>query len=362
MNQSYQLVVAFITTIILIRLFQRTARHFSLVDVPYGRKSHEGAIPLVGGIAIAAAFIFSSFLSRQPLIEFNSLFAGVLLLVIVGVLDDLHDLSANSRFVAQILASLLMASWGGVSVDALGNLLGASPAKLNNWSIPFTVVCVIGTINAINMIDGMDGLAGGIALIALLLFGLAAQSAGLTLHAKLLFILSCALFGFLLFNMRAPWRSRAAVFLGNAGSMMLGFTLAWFAVHLANPARNAFEPITAVWVLTIPLIDMASVMARRMERGTSPFQADMQHLHHLLQRIGLSVPMTAICILAASLVFGLIGLGAERARVPEYIMFYAFLGLLLVYHLVMRRAWRKLERRVSPFRNRKQQDIPESID
>jgi len=361
-DRTYQLAVAFAATIILVHLFQRAARHFSLVDVPYGRKAHEGNIPLVGGIAIFAAFIFSAFLDRESLIEFNSLFAGVVLLVVVGVLDDLHDLSPRSRFFAQIMASLLMASWGGVSVETLGNLLGTGPVALNNWVIPFTVVCVIGTINAFNMIDGMDGLAGGIALIALVLFGLAAHSAGLQLHAKLLFILAGAVCGFLLFNLRAPWRPQATVFLGNAGSMMLGFIFAWFAVNLAAPNRDALAPITAVWVLAVPLMDMASIMARRLERGVSPFQADAQHIHHLLQRIGFSVPKAALSILAASLLLGLVGLGAERAQVPEYIMFYSFLGLLLVYHWGMRRTWQKLERRVSPLRVRKQNGAPESID
>jgi len=358
----FQLLVAFGASVILIHLFQRAARHFSLVDVPFGRKAHEGVIPLVGGIAIFAAFAFTAFLSREPLTAFNSLFSGLLLLVVIGVLDDLHDLSANSRFFAQILAAVLMASWGGVSVRELGDLLGMGVARLHDWSIPFTVVCVIGTINAVNMIDGMDGLAGGIALIALSLLGAVAYDVGLLLHATLLFLLSSAVLGFLVFNMRAPWRARANVFLGNAGSMMLGFALAWFAVDLASTDRQALSPISAVWVLAVPLIDMASVMARRMERGTSPFKADTQHLHHLLQRIGFSVQKTAISILSVCLLCGVAALAAERAGVPEYLMFYSFLVLLAGYHLVMRRAWRKLERRSLLSRPHELSRAPDHID
>lgn len=362
MKLILQLLVAFGAAVILTILFKRAAKHFSLVDVPFGRKAHEGVIPLVGGIAIFAAFTFAAFLSREPLTAFNSLVSGLLLLVVTGVLDDLHDLSANSRFFSQILAALLMASWGGVSVRELGDLFGTGAVRLHDWSIPFTVVCVIGTINALNMIDGMDGLAGGIALIVFTLFGVAALSAGLHLHASLLFMMSSAVLGFLVFNLRAPWRSQASVFLGNAGSMMLGFALAWFAVDLASAERNAFLPMTAVWALAVPLIDMASVMARRLERGSSPFRADTQHIHHLFQRIGYSVPKTAVIILSASLFIGVAGFAADRAGAPEYLMFYSFLMLLFGYHLGMRQAWKRLERRTPVSRSRVLSPVADHTD
>lgn len=315
------------------------ASHISLIDVPAGRKSHEGTVPLVGGIAIIAAFLFTAFLTRLPLTGFNSLFSGLLLLVVIGLLDDLHDLSARSRFFAQIMASLVMASWGGVMVNDLGALLGSEIVRLNNWAIPFTVIGVIGVINAMNMIDGVDGLAGGITLIALVLFGFVAQSSGLIVHATLLFTLAAAVLGFLVFNFRAPWMNQALVFMGDAGSMTLGFALAWFAVDLTSADRLALAPITTVWVLAVPLLDMASVMLRRVERGMSPFTGDAQHLHHLLLRSGFSTSRTVTIILSASLLCGVIGLTALYYAVPESVMFYAFLFLLLIYHVVMRRVW-----------------------
>jgi UDP-GlcNAc:undecaprenyl-phosphate GlcNAc-1-phosphate transferase len=333
---------AFLSTVVLIRLFRRLASHVALIDVPAGRKSHEGSVPLVGGIAIITAFLFTAFLTRLPLAGFNSLFSGLLLLVVIGLLDDLHDLSTRSRFFAQIMASLVMASWGGVMVNDLGALLGNDILRLNNWAIPFTVIGVIGVINAMNMIDGVDGLAGGITLIALVLFGFAAQFSGLIVHATLLFTLAAAVLGFLVFNFRAPWMKQALVFMGDAGSMTLGFALAWFAVDLTSADRLALAPITAVWVLAVPLLDMASVMLRRVERGISPFTGDAQHLHHLLLRHGFSTPKTVTLMLSASLVCGVAGLASLYYAVPESVMFYSFLLLLLIYHAVMRRTWKNL--------------------
>lgn len=358
-NIAFHALIAMLTCAVAIALFRRTARHISLVDIPYGRKTHRGVVPLVGGVAIFVSFLFAALLSNQPLAAFSSLLSGLVLLVVVGVLDDLHDLSSHSRFVAQLLAALLVASWGGVSVEELGNLFGGGPVSLGSWSIVFTVVCMIGTINAINMIDGIDGLAGSISLSVLVTFGVLAQSAGLWRHALMLYVLAGALTGFLAFNLRTPWRKEASVFMGDAGSMMLGFALAWFSIDLSSPQRAALAPITAVWMIGLPLIDMASVMARRIERSTSPFQADSQHIHHLLQRLGYSVGAVTAVLAVTNLALGIAAVAAERQGVPASVMFYGFLGLLLIYHVGVRSAWRKFERRASPSRAMTRERQPE---
>lgn len=334
---------AFILTMVFILLFKKHAVRLGLIDVPGGRKNHDGAVPVVGGLAIFVAFVFSSLVCGQSLDSFHSFFVNLLLLVVVGALDDLHDLSARSRFLAQIAAALLMTSWGGVFLNDLGNLFGNGTVYLHNWAIPFTVFCVLGVINAFNMIDGVDGLAGGIAIIALALFGSAALLAGLTVHATLIFLLASAVLGFLVFNMRSPWRSTAAVFLGDAGSMMLGYVLVRFAVDLTGSDSRALTPITAVWILAIPLMDTVSTMVRRMLKGRSPFSADREHLHHIFLRAGYSVSRTVVIILFASLILGLIGLAGWHYGVPEYIMFYTFLGVFALYSMAMNHAWRMMK-------------------
>ena len=335
--------VAFFSTIVFILLFQKHAVRLRLVDVPGGRKNHEGVVPVIGGVAIFFAFIFSSLACGQPLDSFHSFFVSLILLVVVGTLDDLHDLSARTRFLTQIVAALLMTSWGGVFIDDLGNLFGNGTVLLNNWAIPFTVFCVLGVINALNMIDGVDGLAGGLAFIALLLFGFVASLAGLTTQASLIFLLASAVLGFLVFNIRSPWRSTAAVFLGDAGSMMLGFALVGFAVDLTDSNTRALTPVTAVWILAIPLMDTVHAMLRRMSKGLSPFSADREHLHHIFIRAGYSVSRTVVILLLVSLLLGLIGLAGWYYGVPEYLMLYAFLSLFALYSLAMSHAWKVMK-------------------
>ncbi len=272
----------------------------------------------------------------EPLNEFYALFAGLLILVLVGLLDDWNSLSVRSRFVAQIFAALLMTSWGGVIVEDLGNLFGGGSIHLQNWAIPFTVFSVIGIINALNMIDGADGLAGGVSLVALGLFGSVALIVGMVLHATLIFTLAGAVLGFLMFNMRSPWRKQASIFMGGAGSMMLGFALVWFAVDLSR----IITPIAVVWIFAIPLMDTVSCMLRRTLKGRSPFSADREHLHHVIMRAGLSVSGTVWLIMLISFLLGLIGLAGWHYEVPEYVMFYTFMLLFASYYFGMSHAWK----------------------
>lgn len=329
-------VISFCAVTAVVILFRNPASRLGLVDMPGGRKEHDGATPVIGGIAMFIAFMLAALSSGQPLNQFYALFAALLILVLVGLLDDLKDLSARSRFVAQIFAALLMASWGGVVIEDLGNLFGGGSVHLQGWAIPFTVFSVIGVINALNMIDGADGLAGGVSLVVLALFAAVAWLLGMAIHATLILTLAAAVLGFLVFNMRSPWREKASIFMGDAGSMMLGFALAWFAVDLGR----VITPITMVWIFAIPLMDTVSCMLRRVMKGRSPFSADREHLHHVFMRAGLSVSKAVLLIVLISFLMGFIGLAGWYYKVPEYVMFYAFALIFSIYYLAMSYAWR----------------------
>jgi UDP-GlcNAc:undecaprenyl-phosphate GlcNAc-1-phosphate transferase len=329
-------VVSFCVVIAVVLLFRKPAARLGLIDMPGGRKEHNGATPVIGGIAMFIAFMLGVFAYEEPLTEFYALFAGLLTLVLIGLLDDLHDLSARSRFVAQISAALLMTTWGGVVLEDLGNLFGGGSIHLQDWAIPFTVFAVIGIINAFNMIDGADGLAGGVSLVALGLFGSVALIVGMVLHATLIFTLAGAVLGFLVFNMRSPWRKQASIFMGDAGSMMLGFALVWFAVDLSR----IITPVAVAWIFSIPLMDTVSCMLRRILKGLSPFSADREHLHHVLMRAGLSVSGAVWLIILISFLMGLVGLASWHYEVPEYVMFYAFMLLFAGYYFGMSHAWK----------------------
>jgi UDP-GlcNAc:undecaprenyl-phosphate GlcNAc-1-phosphate transferase len=333
--------VAFLATMAFIFFLKSPAIHWRLVDYPGGRKTHENAVPLIGGVAIFCGFFLSVLIHGRFWNMHPSLFFACLLLVVVGVADDRHDLSARSRFAAQLLAAVLMTSWGGLYLGSLGDVFGFGIVHLHDWSIPFTVFCVVGVINALNMTDGVDGLAGGLSLLSLALFACVAFLSGMVSQFSLLLMLAGSLAGFLGFNFRHPWRSEAAIFLGDAGSMMLGFLLVWFSVALTQGERPAMSPMVAVWMIAVPLLDTVSIMIRRILHGRSPFAADREHLHHLLLFAGLPVGWVVGFILALAALLGAVGLVGWQLKVPDMAMFYGFIGVFVFYYSALEFAWRK---------------------
>lgn len=330
-------------TYLMIRALRSHASRVGLVDVPAGRKQHERATPLVGGICMLAVFSAGLwFLPALPA-SCNVLLWSLLLVFIVGLIDDVVEISPSKRFIVQMLAALLLIVFGGVYVEHLGNLFGLGDIGTGVFAGVFTLVCFVGVINAVNMSDGLDGLAGGLALTASAWFGVLAFLAGRPKLFDMILILSAVLVGFLLKNMRTPWRKRAVVFMGDAGSMSLGLLLTYMAVELAGGRDKAVSPITAVWVLALPLIDMAGVMLRRIRKGQSPFMADNEHLHHILLRARFTVGQTVAMLILVQAVLGGIGVAGWYYGVPEYVMFYAFLGLLGVYYYAMSHAWKLMK-------------------
>jgi UDP-GlcNAc:undecaprenyl-phosphate/decaprenyl-phosphate GlcNAc-1-phosphate transferase len=204
---------------------------------------------------------------------------------------------------------------------------------LGRWALLFTLFGVIGVINAFNMIDGLDGLAGGTALIATGWLVVVCLSAPTNHPDDLgaLLVLAAVLAGFLVFNLRGPWRSRASVFMGDAGSTMLGFVLSWFLIHLSKGDQAVMAPITAVWILALPLLDTLTVMTRRIIAGQNPFAADRQHVHHLLLGRGLTDAQVTATLLVLTFVTGGLGVLAHWLAVPHCLQFYAFGAAFLLH-------------------------------
>jgi UDP-GlcNAc:undecaprenyl-phosphate GlcNAc-1-phosphate transferase len=335
------LLAAFVLAALGTRALSRIALRIGLADLPGGRKQHEGTIPVTGGIAMYFGFAGAALATGLVAGPTLALLVALGLLVAGGALDDMHDLPPRSKFVVQLVAALLMTSWAGVFVAQLGDLLGLGKLHLYNWAIPFSVVCALGVANAINMVDGLDGAAGGVALVATLWFALAAALQGLGMQLLLLLLLAGAIAGFLVWNLRLPGQPRARAFMGDAGSMMLGFALCWFSIDLSQGEGRTLPPILFVWILAVPLLDMARVMFVRVLRGASMMEADREHLHHLLLDRGWSVSATAFALMGCSALTGATGFAAWRLGVPDYAMFYAFLGLLALMCGATRRRARR---------------------
>ena len=322
---------AFGITAALLWILRPLAIRIGLVDHPGDRKRHVGSIALVGGVAMFCGLMFSVVMTDVALGGFRAFFTSAALLIIVGILDDFHELPSWARFAAQIVAALLMSLWGGVVVTDLGALTGGASVQLGIWAVPFTVFATIGVINAINMIDGVDGLAGGISLVALLLLSWVAQSGGRDADGVVLLVLGCTVAAFLLFNARFPGRRHALVFMGDAGSMLLGFSLAWFAITLSQGTERAMTPVSALWILALPLVDTVAIMIRRSTSGRLLFTAARDHFHHLLLDVGHSVNRTVSVMLGMAAVAGIAGVIGLHAGLSESLMFAGFLAIGLAH-------------------------------
>ena len=332
------IMIAFFATYILLRALIRLAPTLKLMDHPGGRKDHLGTTPVVGGLSIGLVFIVA-------LIHFQTSgwwadILAVSMLLALGVFDDIHDLAPRPKLLVQAAAVLLMFYFGGLKLLTVGNLIGVGSIGTWFFAPVITVVAVIGVINAINMADGIDGHAGLISLIALVAYGYVARESALWEQYKLLLVLIGSVAAFLALNARSPLLKQAKTFFGDAGSMVMGFIIAWFAIDLSQGEGRTFSPICALWVVVLPLCDCVSLMIRRRLSGGSMFAADRHHLHHYFLMRGASVGQAAMVSTAGNLVCAAIGILGWILRVPEPIMFAGFVALFIFYHIHMTRAFR----------------------
>jgi len=335
-------IVALAITIFLVQVARRVAPAVGLVDSPTARKSHNGDIPLVGGIAIFGSLIFAMaigdlFADHWPFL------AAAGLLVMVGVWDDVFGVSPPVRFVVQSLAVLLMATAGGVYLADLGEILPAIGVLSLGWmAIPFTVFAGVGGINAFNLSDGVDGLCGTLALVALTGLGIAAGVAGKTSELLLIVTLIGGIAGFLVFNVRLSPRRHASVFLGDAGSYLLGLSVMYIAIRLSQGPERAIQPVTALWFCMLPLLDTIGVLLRRLKRGHSPFNPDREHIHHVFLLAKFSVTATWIGLALVAVLGTVFGLLGVIAGIPESVMFAGFLIVSTAYYGMFTRVWKAL--------------------
>ncbi len=332
--------ISVFATVFSIFLLKPLATHIGLVDMPGGRKTHVNSIPLIGGISLFIGFCFMLMSLKYSLLPYRGLLAGSAILLLIGVLDDLHELKPKIRLVGQLLAVICLIHWGHMKVSNLGDLFFMGVTHVTLLSYVITFISVLMFINATNMIDGHDGLAGSVVLGQLLCFvpltwwfTSSADSIILTLSVLLLCV-------FLFFNFPAPWRQRAQIFLGDAGSTFLGFFVAWFAVslsqamldsHLHVPGYNLF---TILWILAYPIFDFLSVFIYRLQQGRSPFSADRDHMHHLLLTRGVSPGMVSVLLFFLSISFAAVAFLLAYLRVIEGGQLLGYLAIFVIYLLV----------------------------
>ena len=336
----FSCLIAFLATVAILFVLAPVARRLGLVDHPEGRKRHQGSVPLVGGIAIYLGLV-SSMAALPPVFEaLPWLMAGGLLVVGVGALDDYCPISARWRVAVQIGAALLAIYGADVRVYDLGYLsLGGRVLTLGVFAVPFTVFSMVGVINALNLSDGTDGLAGTSTVLALLALMAMASLAGRYEVFPISICLASAVTAFLLFNLPEVQPRMGRIFLGDAGSTLLGYLLACLLIASSQGDLRVFPPIIALWLLAVPLADTVTVMVRRLASGRSPFRADRTHLHHLALSAGLSQRQTVLLLSAMSVFCITIGLAGWLFRVSELVLLGLFLAFSFHYLWWTGRAW-----------------------
>lgn len=336
-------VAAFAMTVAIVWASNPFAHRWGLIDHPTGRKDHGVPTPVTGGIAMLFAVLTCSALALGPPGSGSLGFAlAATILVVMGVLDDRFDLPWWLRMLVQVGAALVLVHVGDVRIERLGSMFGFEIASLGVWTVPFTVFALVGAINAVNMADGIDGLAGVLVLSCLIALDIEAFAAGDAAIVARMPILIGAVGGFVLLNLRRPGQPRARIFMGNSGSAFLGLAIACFASRLTQNPQNSVDPVLALWLLPVPLVDCLVLMLRRLRHGRSPFCADQNHIHHLMREAGFGPTRTVLVLGAFSLVAWLVAHVVLRLGAPPVALFGAFVCLCLLWFWITSRRARAI--------------------
>ncbi len=293
---SIYLVLSGVTVLLAIAAMP-IARKLGLVDTPSERKQHMGDIPLIGGIVIFVVFTSAEIILGAPNWPLIGAMGG---LVVLGSLDDRYDLRAWHKLAGQTLAALFLMINSDLYLVSLGSLPSGDELLLGIWGFPLTLIAIIGLANAFNMIDGIDGLAGGLAIMALAHLILAMHLIGRPLNSAVtqeVMIFGAALIGFFVLNLN--WIKGRKIFLGDAGSMMIGLFIAYHLILASQrqPFTDTLPTSLVPWIVALPVLDTLSLIYRRLRQGRSPLSPDRTHLHHLLLNNGLSPRLTLIVML-----------------------------------------------------------------
>ncbi|EOF5315254.1 UDP-N-acetylglucosamine--undecaprenyl-phosphate N-acetylglucosaminephosphotransferase [Salmonella enterica] len=335
-----ELISIFLFTTIFIFLARKVAIKIGLVDKPNFRKRHQGVIPLVGGISVFAGICFMFGLSDYyiPHLSLYLICAGVL--VFVGAMDDRFDISVKIRAVVQAVIAVVMMVIAKLHLGSLGYIFGPWELVLGPFGYFLTLFAVWAAINAFNMVDGIDGLLGGLSSVSFAAMGLILWFDGQTSLAMWCFAMIAAILPYIMLNLGILGR-RYKVFMGDAGSTLIGFTVIWLLLETTQGKTHSISPVTALWIIAIPLMDMVAIMYRRLRKGMSPFSPDRQHIHHLVMRAGFTSRQAFVLITLAAAILAGVGVAAEYSHfVLEWVMLVLFLLAFFLYGYCIKRAWK----------------------
>ncbi|RUM44167.1 MAG: undecaprenyl/decaprenyl-phosphate alpha-N-acetylglucosaminyl 1-phosphate transferase [Hydrogenimonas sp.] len=328
------MIATFLLTLIALFIFMKYAKAFGFIDLPNHRSMHTKTIPRGAGIA----FVLSSLLVLLLLTlfdygesqSFSLIYLSIAIIFIGGILDDYKGISPKLKFLFILFATFLL-TVDGIFIHSLGVYLGYEITLPTLLAIPFTFFAIAGFTNALNLLDGLDGLAGTVSVIMMGAFIWIGYTHHDTLMVTLSAIFMASLVAFLLFN----WYP-AKFFMGDSGSLTLGFVIAILAIR----AMDHIAPTAVLFILAIPVLDTFVVITRRVQRGRSPLMADKNHMHHILFNRYEDMKYTVIVLIGIQIAFTMIGLQLQHADNFLSLILFGLLFFLLMALLDQRRRHR----------------------
>lgn len=326
--------IGFLITPVLILILKR----LNLIDAPGGRKIHNGFIPSMGGISFVVGSIISilAWFSMEQLIEIRFFLTAFGLVFMLGLRDDMVDLSAWQKIGGQLIAASIVVIFGDIRFSSLYGFMGIYEIP-DIISYIISIFTIIALTNSFNLIDGLDGLAGSVSVVTFLFLGWWFMQAGIVSYSMFAFILVGAVLSFLIFN----WHP-AKIFMGDTGSLSLGFALSVMTIFFvdSNGTMNDYEgwkfsaPIASgIALLIIPIYDTCRIFTKRTMKGKSPLAADKSHIHHFMMRMGLRHDQVTLTIVLINTFFiSIIFLGSnlnDHLLVPIIAVIAVILGLRL---------------------------------
>ncbi len=324
--------VTFVCSALIMPIMKRVAHHIGAIDVPRTdegkRHIHKKPIPKLGGVGIFLSFLAGYMLFGVHSTKMNAILIGGFIIVLTGIIDDIHDLRASYKLIGQTAAACVLTFYGGLLMDSL-TILGMPEINFGLFAYPITIFFIVACVNVINLIDGLDGLSGGISAIFYLTTGIICfyQLRVGSLEMTLSFLMLGATLGFLLHNFYP-----AKIFAGDC-SMFMGFMIA--VISLLGFKTTAFTTIfVPLSIIAIPILDTLFAIIRRLLKGQPPFQADKQHLHHQLLGMNFSQRTTVLIIYGIDILFALTSIFYVLQDSFMATIIYGFLFVIILWFVL----------------------------
>lgn len=316
--------IAFLVTYVMIPIARKVFVDFDIVDRPGKRKVHNKIVPYGGGVAIFIGFMIALLLYKDCAVQISGFLISISLITLLGIFDDKYNLNPFVKLISQSLIAIYIINLG-VYIDVEKIFDG----RLNDFaylSYPLTYFWIVGVTNAINIIDGLDGLAAGVSVISALTVATVSLLTGEPVVGAMALFLAAATAGFL------PENFKTKIFMGDSGSMLLGFSLAVLSIMASVKLAASFSLLVPIMILAIPIFDTAFAILRRFKNRKSIFVGDSRHLHHRLIDMGFSARQTVLGAYAISVIFGILAVVATQT---SHRIGYIIFGFSLIFIIIV---------------------------